>query len=425
MKGIIDDLFYIKKSDFKRRWKKELTVTSETEYSNKVYTMELWYEKGDLIGIPRYYLDHIEIIEDRRAKPKYKFPEFKLTLYPEQRNACEEVLNYFKNHSGGHLISKAGTGKTIMALYIAYKLGLKTLVLVGKTDLMEQWKERIKQCFGDIPVGIIRQKKRKIEGITMATFQTIFKQRIDLKGKFGLVIVDESHHVPAFTFLNVIRNQNAKYFLGITATPERSDGLERVMFWHVGRVITTCKRKNLTGKFFQLRYKSPFFDNRSTKLYVADNLQRAVNILVRDSRRNQWIIETAKQGLSRGRKILILSGRVDHCKHLQSNIPNSALYLGNMKKKELEESKKKQCIIGTWGMFAEGTDVPDLDTLIIATPIGAITQAVGRIQRFYTGKFEPYVIDIFDEGIPLLEGLSWKRRKILKREGFKEIKKTL
>lgn len=420
--GIMDDLFYIKKSAFKNHWKKELTVTSETEYSNKVYTMELWYDCGDSICIPRYYLNNIKIIEDRRVTPKYSFPEFKLSLYPEQQEACNEILDYFKTNTGGHLISKPGTGKTIMALYIAQKLGLKTLVLLGKSDLMEQWKERIKQCFGDIPIGIIRQKKQKIEGITIATFQTIFSQKIDLKNEFGLVIVEECHHVPAFTFVNVIRNQNAKYFLGITATPERSDRLEKVMFWHLGPIITVCKRKNLTGKFFQLRYKSPLLKDWKVINYVYDNLQRIVNVLVKDRTRNQWIIETAKKGLSIGRKVIILSGRVKHCKIISSNIPDSALYLGNMKKEELEESKKKRCIVGTWSMFAEGTDVPDLDTLIMATPIGSISQAVGRIQRHFSGKFEPYVIDIFDEGLPLLEGLAWKRRRILKREGFKEIK---
>lgn len=185
-------------------------------------------------NIDYYFPNSIPVTGEIAVKNKANFSRFKLELRPTQKEAFDAYFKSLKGKSHhSQIVISTGGGKTILALAIAAKLNVKTLVIVHKTDLLKVWAEDIDYAL-NMPVGVIQGANRKIEDITIAMIQTLNNMRKnglfdeEFLSQFDLIIVDEAHHCPASTY-DIIDDFKSKYRIGLTATPERNDGLTHVL----------------------------------------------------------------------------------------------------------------------------------------------------------------------------------------------------
>jgi len=236
--------------------KEELTVEPFTHSGEEVEEFEVFRETKEYIHIPKYY----GIQEYGKAKGMIKMDaekvnfNFKVNLREFQKPIAEKTLEQLKKEGGGILSLYCGAGKTVLALYLASVIGLKTLVVVNKTFLQNQWKERIEQ-FTDARVGIIRQKKIEVEGndIVIGMLQSISMIDYDtgIFKDFGLVIYDEVHRFASKVFSNSLYKTTSRYTLGLSATPDRPDGLTKVLKWYIGDIFNSfgrlCKDPHITN----------------------------------------------------------------------------------------------------------------------------------------------------------------------------------
>ena len=446
--------YIINKSDLKtihiEQIENDLTVEPEVdnrytkEKQDNSFNIYLETVKGDKFVIPRYYgIEKFGMPKDTNIKfilndiDKTNI-QFNGTLRDYQTEIMNTILTEYcidiKNPSttlkpfGGSIISiPPGKGKTVLAIYLSICLGLRTLVVVNKTFLLNQWKDRINQ-YTNASVGIIQQDKINIIGnqFVIAMLHSVSMKDYDreLLQAFPLVIYDECHHLGAKVFSKSLIKVQAPYYLGLSATPERKDNMDRVFRYFLGNI-------KYRGKFepnnqvkvmlysYQIQhnlFKSKF--NPRMKQFMIPNM---ITNVCKINERNDLIIKIIKNilGLEPSRKILVLSGRVNASKndkgvnHLEEiskklsldekYIDNWGYYVGGMKRVQLEISSEKQIILGTYDMAQEGLDISDLDTLILASPLkGDITQTTGRILRGASAH-SPLIVDIIDQIKPFSE----------------------
>ena len=256
--------------------------------------------------------------------------------------------------------------------------------------------------------------------IVVAMLQSLSQKEYNVRG-FGFSIIDECNHVAAPTFSQAMLRINCPYRLGLSATPERKDGLTKVLLWFLGPIFLTLQRENQhcvrvdTIHFDCLEFKSAP-PSRFGKL----NFEGVVETLCEHPQRNACIVDKVLQ-LYMGRRILILSARRPHCQKLcnllQTNGVDAAIYLGGMRKEELENASRANVIVATYSIAAEGLDIPALNTLILATPKKDVVQACGRIMRGVDGPVAPVVVDVRDAW-PCLLGQYYARRRYYKQTKF-------
>jgi hypothetical protein len=233
-------------------------------------------------------------------------------------------------------------------------------------------------------------------------------------------IVHNCHHICSKSFSNLFFKVQTKYMLGLSATPERKDGLSKVIYWFLGPQIVNIKRTSdkPTIKFI--------FNDHSTEYIEKFNKQGKVNIpvmitdLTNCTYRNDLIIQIIMDYLKESRKILVLSHRRAHCENLNNTLKSfgvdSGVYLGGMKMTDRTENVKKSVILGTYQASGEGFDVPELDTLVLSSPKSDVVQAVGRILR-QTNNNIPVVVDIVDS-FSIFKAQYYSRRKFYKNSEF-------
>lgn len=410
--------FVIQKKDYTfselQKLKADLTVSPFQVSHQQAEKFPMYQETENVLRIPRFY--GIRFL----GLPKiYKIPDgisinisFNGTLKDElhQVRAVETTINQIRQTGGALLSLPTGYGKTSCALYIACVLKRKTLIIVHKTVLLDQWKERIQQFIPEASIGIVKQNKVDVEGkdIVIGMLQSISLKEYNLERyNFGFVIIDETHHICSKLFSQSMFRICPKYVLGLSATPQRKDGLTKVLFWFLNEISFYVEREE---------------SNCSVQIYDSgfetDEIifTRIINEMVLNEERNQYIIDMTNKFKDENRNILILSDRRNHCEILQTKISNSGLYLGGMKKCDLAYNEQHcQVLLATYSLAAEGLDIPRLDTLILATPKGDVVQACGRILRETPGKLNnPYILDIVDD-IPLCKKLFQRRKRYYKK----------
>ena len=318
------------------------------------------------------------------------------------------------------------THNTVMGLKIAEELKVKTLILVHKEFLMNQWVERINEYLPEAKVGYIQGKKCDIQrkDIVLAMIQSLSDPRKDkdypanLFESFGLVIADECHHLAARQFCRSLAKYPFKYTLGLSATPDRADGLQRVFKHYLGDIVYKDDEIQKTDEDIKLEhipnstvelysYNNP--DSKYTKEEL--NYQKKPNIVTMKSnvanclKRTTFLLSFLPRLIEEGRTILILSCRRNHITEMETlinamAIPNCSvgLYVGGMKQSNLDISAGKRVIIATYEMAEEAFDCKSLNTLIYGTPHKNIKQAVGRILREEKKKRKiiPLIIDLQD-----------------------------
>lgn len=379
------------------------------------------------VYLPRYYgIEKYGFVKNTIEGYEKCDLTFNGTIRDIQQQTIDATLKTLDEFGGGLISLDTGLGKTVVALKLISLLGLKTLIIVHAEFLLEQWVARIKQFLPDARIGVIRQEKCEYQNVDIAVgmLQSIIKRddyQKDCFKEFGLTVIDECHHIGSKTFSSIFYKLQTKYMIGLSATPERKDGLTKVIYWFLGPQIIHIKRE--TNK--------PSIKIVQTGLAVVDKFNKLGKInnptmitdLTCNQERNEIILGIIKEYLQFNRKILVLSDRRNHCEYLLNCLKNNSIsagiYLGGMKTQDREISTNCSVILGTYQASGEGFDVPDLDTLILATPKSDIEQAVGRILRQKNAN-EPIVIDIVDS-FSIFKGQFYKRKKFYKANEYKII----
>ena len=366
-------------------------------------------------------------VEDRRRSlPPVDFA-FNGQLRPFQQRAVQHMLR----KEFGTLNSPTGSGKTVMALYILAQRKQPALIVVHTADLARQWSERI-ETFLNIPVneiGRIGGGKKKIgEKITVALVQSLYKCAEAVAPQVGHLIVDECHRTPSRTFTDAVTEFDARYMLGLSATPWRRDNLSKLIFWHLGDVHHQVEKNDLI-RSGQVLPADIIFRETEFKPYYdpVQEYSKMLSELTLDDDRNRLIAADIAAEAARHPGIcLVLTDRKKHCKSLGAllrygfSLPVDIL-TGDLNAGErqavmdrLQEGRIK-VLIATGQLIGEGFDCRELTTLFMATPVrfsGRIIQYLGRILRPAPGKKRARVFDYVDVNVEPLLKAAGARKKI-------------
>lgn len=365
---------------------------------------------------------------------------FKGELQNQQRIAIEECLRY----PMGLLHAPAGFGKTVMAIYTVAKLKRSTLIIVPTKDLLKQWKERL-DMFLDYPktekkknayIGEYSGSKKRLTGnIDIATIQSISKNE-DLYHslqQYGCIIIDECHHIPAMSFRKVLCHISAHYIYGFSATPQRQDGLEKIVYMFCGPKRYEVNKKLIIAQRKFRQFLIPHFTSVRL-LEQKETYQEIIDILYTNEHRNFLIANDIITEYRHGRRCIVLSERIEHLQILYEKVrdvsPNVFVFRSDMKTVERSQQMKKireiannekYIIIATSKLLGEGFDLSSLDTLFLTLPISdknRIAQYTGRIHREFAEKSDVYVHDYVDVHIPMMDTMFQKRMKAYESEGY-------
>lgn len=406
--------------------KKELTVRPDVnnEFGFPPPPFKVFKTTKKEICVPRFYgNERIGVPEkDTRPEPARASISFKGVL----RDETHQNTVHKKAVEAGHGVISlpCGYGKTTVALSIAASLGYRTMIIVHKEFLANQWRERIHEFCPGSSIGIVQQNKIEVENdFVIAMLQSLSTKEYTFSDfdNIGTVIVDEAHHICAKVFSQSLFKICPKHIYGLSATPNRKDGLTKILHWFMGPTIFSVERKNqeqveVYPIDFQCReFNDPPPCNKLGKL----SLVTMITMLIENFNRNKLIIDLIKKIRKEKREILVLSDRRMHCEYLHSNFTDSGLYMGGMSEQQLNESSEKSLIFGTFSQAHEGLDIPKLDTVILVTPKSDIKQSIGRILRETKGKKNnPKIYDIRD-GWSILYAMYNKRLRVYKEGGFK------
>jgi superfamily II DNA or RNA helicase len=416
-----------------------------------VYQTEKFFrlieEDGEYVILPRGFLskftDHLRsrgvlfLIRDERAV----VPDITLTsmieLRPEQKDAVDLAMAVEQ----GVIVAPPGSGKTLMGLELIARHKQPALILTHRKQIMDQWVERTQSYLGIAKAHIGRidgVKKSFGEKVTIAMMQSLARREdlSDLRGKFGLVIVDECHHIPAKTFRKVISAVDAKYCYGLTATPERKHKDEKLIYLFIGDTITELQEQ--TQELVKVLKQQKIESDRNVIIretalavpfsFTTDNYQILARIISFDQARNQLVLDDIKKSVEAGHKTLVLSERKEHLEMLNMYLKGSCeaiLVTGDdsatSRKSKFAQitSGHYQVILATGQLVGEGMDVPDIQTIILAFPLafeGKLTQYIGRIRGA-----QKTVYDYHDASTPFLDRQFKKRKKFYQKAGFRII----
>jgi len=348
------------------------------------------------------------------------------TMRPYQIEIINTYIHHARTIGGGIISVGCGRGKTVMALKIAEELKVKTLILVHKEFLMNQWVERIKEYLPEARIGYIQGKTLDIhrKDIVLAMIQSLSDPRKDkdyptnIFETFGLVIADECHHLAARQFVRSLGKYSFKYTLGLSATPNRADNLQKVFKYYLGEIVYKDAEIQQSAEDIAMDH----IPNSTVEIYIYHNndikyckeelnYKKKPNVVIMKSniaeceKRTKFLLNFLPRLIEEGRHVLLLSCRREHIFQMEKminamEIPDCTvgLYLGGMKQENLDISATKRVIIATFNMAEEAFDCKILNTLVFATPHNNIEQAVGRILREEKKKRKliPLIIDLQD-----------------------------
>ena len=335
----------------------------------------------------------------------------------------------------GIVVAPCGAGKTTIGMGAIAALDTPAIVFVHTLDLARQWVDRCKQQLG-VDARLVGGGKNEAKDgqarVVVATIQTLQRWRWDERyafgRRFGLAIVDEAHHVPATSFAEVLMTMPARYRLGLTATPDRPDGLTEILHWHLGDVLHEVKTEDLVKRGLVMAPRVEWM-RTVWKPPAGPKLEwpKLVNKMCEDDDRTASILDWVSVYVEQGRQVLVLSDRVQHCIDMaeeMSQWASSAALVGKVSKSRRAEILKKADegeirVIFATSLADEGLDLPGLDTVVLTTPtkaMGRVQQRIGRIMRPREGKRTPLVVDVVDDH-PAFIGLARKRARLYQELG--------
>jgi superfamily II DNA or RNA helicase len=355
--------------------------------------------------------------------------EFNGQLRPTQ----EEAVNGITGHDEGILCAPTAFGKTAVAAWLVAKRQVSTLILVHRQQLLDQWQERL-AMFLSMPANSIGHigggKMHRTGCVDVAVIQSLYQKDgvKDFVAEYGQVIVDECHHISAFTFEQVMRQVKARFVLGLTATPTRKDGHHPIIYMQCGPARFSMSAKAMTET-------NPFNHRvipRHTDFQVSPSLaeliiQDVYAALSKDASRNDLIADDIVDAVKLGRSPLLLTGRTEHLQYFVTRLSGAVKHLfvlkGGMGKKQRRQiaeamvavpEAESRVILATGSYIGEGFDDARLDTLFLAMPIswkGTLQQYVGRLHRLHDNKRVVQVYDYVDNAVPMLARMYERRLK--------------
>lgn len=419
-----------------KKIKKELKVSPKTfgDFGVDV-SFELFTENDKKIYIPKYYgiKNYGFPNKIKNNNPKDININCNIKLKKIQEEIVEKFKVSIKDNGGGIISAKCGLGKTVLSIYLISMLKVKTLVLVHKNFLLDQWIEEINRFTTNVKIGIIKGDKCDVidKDIVIGSIQTLCKDKFPkyIYKEFGFLICDEAHHLCAKSFSKSLRNTSFKYTLGLSATPNRDDGLTPVFINYLGPIFFKSKidkSNDIDITMYQYNDKTQKYCEE-VRNYRGNLMNPTmINNIASYKPRNQFIITLIKPLLDEGRKVLILTERISQVNYIIDELEKlgiqSGKYIGGMKKEQRDASLEYDLVIGTYSMIEEGFNCPKLDTLIMITPKSnknSLEQSIGRILRKKKEDRErtPLVIDIWDL-FGNYKNQGYKRIKFYKRHGY-------
>ena len=419
-------------------------------------------ETSDYIGIPRgVETELLKVIDDANANyfiddktnnGKSISVTFNGVLFDEQSSAAKVMLS----HNIGVLSATTAFGKTVISANMIANRKVNTLVLVHTQALLSQWKKSLEQFlnFDYTPIFLTNKRgkikmqsiigelgagENRLGGIVdIAIMQSLFKvdEVKDLVRNYGMIIVDECHHVSAVHFEKILKYANAKYIYGLTATPTRQDGHHPIIFMQCGEIRYRVDAKlQAYNRPFEHYIIPRFTSLRTGSLQDGNKITQIYNDLTNNEPRNRLIVEDVEAAIKCGRNPIILTERAEHVsvisKMLEGKCNNILKMTGSLSIKEKRDVMKRLeelpddssfVIVATGKYVGEGFDYPRLDTLFLAMPIawkGKVSQYAGRLHRLYTRKEEVLIYDYIDVHVPVLERMYHKRVKGYAAIGYK------
>ncbi|WP_150272345.1 TOTE conflict system archaeo-eukaryotic primase domain-containing protein [Paenibacillus tepidiphilus] len=386
------------------------------------------------------FFEHNQVkvsLKDQRSSGTSIEVEFTGTLTTLQDTAARAILN----RDIGVLSAATAFGKTVVAASIIASRKTNTLILVHRRELMEQWQERL-HTFLEVPkeaIGLIGGGKNKRTSIIdIAVIQSLnYKGNVKpFVSEYGQVIVDECHHLSAYSFEQVLREVKAKYVFGLTATPKRQDGQEAIVRFQLGPVLLKVDAKTLSNsRGFSLRVVPRYTHFQLKSGEQISGIQDIYQQLVDNEERNTLIFDDLLTCLDEGRSPLLLVERIAHAEYfaerLQSFAKNVIVLRGRMGKKQREALRaqitaipddQERVIIATGKLIGEGFDDARMDTLFLVHPIswtGTLQQYAGRLHRSHANKEEVKIYDYIDLQVPMLMAMFKKRVKGYRKMGYK------
>lgn len=376
--------------------------------------------------------------------------EFNGQLYSEQEHAIEELAR----HRCGTLYATTAFGKTVTAAAMIARKKVNTLILVHTKALLDQWRKCLSEYLitdfqpEEQPKGRGRRKKFQQFGALSSTENTL-NGNIDIAllqscindnevkpfvREYVMVIVDECHHAPAFNFEHVLREVNARYVYGLTATPIRKDGHQPIIFMQCGEIRYTSDPKVQQAQQSFRRLLIPRFTSHRNLNADGSNYAQILEELTENESRNKLILDDVASNLAEGRTPIILTARTAHVdiltKQCRKICPNVIRLVGNDSAKAKREvmsrlndipANEPLIVVATGKYVGEGFDLPRLDTLMLALPVswkGLIAQYTGRLHRNYPGKNETRIYDYIDLRVPVCDSMYRKRLHGYKAVGY-------
>ena len=409
--------------------KNELTVKPNVneDYGVKAVSYKVYLEGKTKLYLPKYYAIKKFGPAKNKVEEGYDIDvNFKGSIRENQKEAVDRTLKQMHSVGGGLLSLPCGNGKTVISLYILSQLKKKTLVIVNQEFLMEQWIERINTFLPDMRVGKVQRNKVEIDGydISLAMLKSLSMRDYpkDTFKDIGFVIVDECHNVATKEYSKALQKVCSKYMLGLSATPNRKDGLTKVITWFVGDIFMKCEDERKL-KVDVERFKLNFDDEKYNKVLLNYRkkpfIAKMITNIAEYKPRNDWIVNKIYNMLEKeGTQILVLSERISQLKYIYETINDESLcgyFIGGMKAHERDESMTKKVILGTFHIAREALDIKSLNSLILATPKSDIVQAVGRIMR--TNYGDHLIVDLVDD-FSSFGRQAIRRKKYYEKKGY-------
>ena len=395
-------------------------------------------ESDKKLYVPRYYGEQLfgKPKETKISEGQDIALEFQGSLRDYQKPVIEKYIQHVSSGGGGLLELFCGWGKTDSTLYIIGRLKKKTLIIVHKEFLMNQWIERINKYYPTAKIGKIQGQIIDIEGkdIVIGMLQSLSMKDYpaSLFDSFGLTIIDEVHHISSEVFSCALFKLVTKYMLGLSATMERSDGTSRVFKMFLGDVVYKQERSKdevviVRGITYQTNDDE--FNELELDFRGKPASSKMLSKICNYNRRSEFILKVLDDMIKENPKqqIMIIASYRNILNYFYEAINHKQIatvgfYVGGMKEAALKKTEEKQVVLATYSMAAEGLDIKTLTTLIMSTPMTRIEQSVGRILR-QKHENPPIVVDIIDTHANFQN--QWaKRRRFFKTQNYKIIQTT-
>lgn len=445
MKIIINNLAWLKLADIDQvtlhLFRNELTIIPKEfkTFNQNRKPIYLYALTDKWLGMPRpYYFSRKHMLKN--PEEEYRISggvplsdlDTNIVLRPEdQEPMVKYAVDYFKKHecAGGAIEAFTSFGKTVSAFEIIKRVGLNTLVILHRENLLDQWQKSLQRFWPNVSIGRVQGTDCDYLGkdITFSMVQTLMSDNSEKFPKgffehFGLVVIDEFHIMGAEKFGSVIPKFANKYTLMLSGTDRRADGCENVYKFAGGNTIYKVSEQNrIRPKIYVIDTK--FMPNKSCKDKV-----KALAVITESKVRNELIAMNIIKALKAGRNPLVMSERLDQLKNISTavtilakrNLMNisQGFYIGGRSEKQLEEASACDVVYATIQLAKEGVDIPRLDTLFLASPVGEVEQITGRVVRFKEGKKQPFVIDFVDLNISCFKSSFTSRYKLYNKLNF-------